>query len=171
MSRIKQLGTAKNMTHNLVNISFEPLLIKTSHSSLYLGANFHLYFFYNNQKNEVQKIDMLRFQKLQRPYQRGCQGGLPVVWLTKQQPCTCITCFVHFYIVTAPFPRENSSKFQVLWRSQTRDELAAFLFSIWKRTIKNSTPENSFMFSEAWAVAISHTFTKKRFIYQSLTPL
>ena len=28
MSRIKQLGTAKNMTHNLVNISFEPLLIK-----------------------------------------------------------------------------------------------------------------------------------------------
>ena len=48
MSRIKQLRTAKNMTHNLVNISFEPLLIKTSHWSLYLGANFQLYFFYNN---------------------------------------------------------------------------------------------------------------------------
>ena len=45
MSRIKQLGTAKNMTHN---ISFEPLLIKTSQLSLYLGANFHQYYFYNN---------------------------------------------------------------------------------------------------------------------------
>ena len=31
--------------------------------------------------------------------------------------------------------------------------------------------KNSFMFSEAWAAGIIHTFTNKRFIYQNLTPL